>query len=151
MTDNIPYLIVTLWNYQDIKQLPLPRFALAELLDEPVTPPPGFSLKEYVNSGEFSYRQEDDPVTLKILMTRERALHLKETRLHPDQVWTDRGDDSVEITAPVYNSLQLQFWLNGFGADVEVLEPAELREQFARQARELAECYERNRQPLKMA
>ena len=147
LADNIPYLITTLWDYQEIKQLPLHRFALAELLDEAVTPPPGFSLKAYVTSGEFSYRQSADLINLKILMTKERALHLKESKLHSDQQWTDRGDDTVEISAPVYDSLQLRFWLNGFGADVEVLEPKELREEFAAQVRELGKAYRRRTSP----
>jgi predicted DNA-binding transcriptional regulator YafY len=145
MTDNIPYLVVTYWNYPDLRHLPLPRFELAELLDEPVTPPEGFSLQEYVDR-EFSYRQSDDPITLKIRMAEDRALHLKESRLHPDQLWTDCGDGTVEITAPVYDSLQLRFWLNGFGADVEVLEPEELREEFEQQADELARIYRRKNQ-----
>ena len=141
MTDNIPYLVVTFWNYQDVRQLPLPRFELAELLDEPVTPPPNFSLQEYVTAGEFSYRQSEEQIKLKIRMSEGRALHLKETKLHPDQLWSDLGDGRVKISATVYDSLQLRFWLNGFGSDVEVLEPAELREEFAQQARELGKVY----------
>ena len=47
----------------------------------------------------------------------------------------------MEITATIVDSLQLRFWLNGFGADLEVLEPAELREEFAETARRLANTY----------
>jgi predicted DNA-binding transcriptional regulator YafY len=112
-----------------------------------VTPPQGFSLQEYLNSGEFSYRQSDERITLKLRMAEDRALHLKETRLHPDQAWADVGNGTVEITAQVHDSLQLRFWLNGFGADVEVLEPLEFREEFAEQARELARCYQKKTAP----
>jgi predicted DNA-binding transcriptional regulator YafY len=147
LADNIPYLVATLWDYRDVKQLPLPRFESVVLQDEPVTPPQGFSLQEYLNSGEFSYRQSDERITLKLRMAEDRALHLKETRLHPDQVWADVGDGTVEITAQVHDSLQLRFWLNGFGADVEVLEPLELREEFAGQARQLARYYRKMTAP----
>jgi predicted DNA-binding transcriptional regulator YafY len=45
------------------------------------------------------------------------------------------------VTAAVHNSLQLRWWLRGFGAAVEVVEPAELREEFRQDAENLARRY----------
>ena len=47
----------------------------------------------------------------------------------------------VEVTAHVADTLQLRFWLNGFGADLEVLEPVALRDDFAAAARKLARTF----------
>ena len=58
-----------------------------------------------------------------------------------DQIYDDLGNGMVEVTAHVADTLQLRFWLNGFGADLEVMEPAEMREDFAAAARKLARNY----------
>lgn len=53
----------------------------------------------------------------------------------------------MTVTASVHNSLQLRWWLRGFGAAVEVLEPVELREAFRAEAEELARRYAEIKKP----
>ena len=141
LVDRVPCLVATLWEYEDIRQMPLTRFSEATLLDEPVIPPPDFSLKEYIAEGGFSYQVSDEPIRLKLRIEQERSRHLDETKLSADQVSTDLGDGSVEVTATVHDTLQLRFWLNGFGADLEVLEPVGLRAELAQQVEKLAKRY----------
>ena len=39
------------------------------------------------------------------------------------------------------DSLQLRWWLNGFGEEVEVIEPEELRQEFAERAEVMRKTY----------
>ncbi len=141
ITDNIPYLIATLNEHTDLTQLLFPRFISVELLDKTVTPLPDFSLEQYLQEQSFSYPVSPEPIRLKIRLPEGRGWHLKETRLSLDQIYDDLGNGMVEVTAHVADTLQLRFWLNGFGADLEVMEPAEMREDFAAAARKLARTY----------
>ncbi len=112
-----------------------------ELLDKPVTPLPDFSLEQYLQGQSFSYPVSPEPIRLKIRLPEGRGWHLKETRLSLDQNYDDLGNGMVEVTADVADTLQLRFWLNGFDADMEVMEPTEMREDFAAAARKLARTY----------
>ena len=141
ITDNIPCLVATLNEHTSLAQLLFPRFVSAELLEKPITLLPDFSLEKYLEEQPLSFPVADEPIRLRIRLPEERAWHLKETRLSLDQSYDDLGNGMVEVTAHVVDSLQLRFWLHGFGGDLEVLEPAELREEFAAAARKLTRHY----------
>ena len=149
LVDRVPCLVATLWEYEDVRQLPLTRFSKVELLYEPVTPPPGFFLKKYIAEGAFSYPVAEEPIRLKFRIDQERSRHLEETKLSGNQILTDLENGIVEVTATVHDTLQLRFWLNGFGADLEVLEPEYLRKEYEDQAKELARKYRRKKQNLR--
>jgi predicted DNA-binding transcriptional regulator YafY len=70
---------------------------------------------------------------IKLVMRMEIAAaeHLHETPLSTDQAITADGKDGwVRIEATVRDNSQLQWWLRGFGREVEVLAPPALREAF---------------------
>ena len=60
-----------------------------------------------------------------------------------DQVISPLADSQwVEVSATVADTDQLRWWLLGFGNQVEVLEPVELREEFRAIACGLRDMYE---------
>jgi hypothetical protein len=61
--------------------------------------------------------------------------------LSTDQIITPLAD-SQWVRATVADTDQLRWWLLGFGNQVEVLEPVELREEFRWIARGLLDMYE---------
>ena len=61
---NLIYLVATINDYLDIKQLALHRFKNAELNERDVFVPNGFNLDDYIAQGEFDY-----PVTNGVKMT----------------------------------------------------------------------------------
>jgi len=145
ITDNIPCLVATLNEHTTLLQLLFPRFMTAELMDKPATVLEDFSLERYLEQEPLSYPVNEEPIRLKIRLPEQRGWHLKETRLSEDQVYVDLGRDMVEVTATVVDSLQLRFWLNGFGADLELLEPVELRAEFAAAADRMAQQYRKKK------
>jgi len=136
------YLVCTLWNYQDIKQLALHRFESAELLEESSTLLEGFNLASYVkNDHQFSYPINDEPIRLKVLFNVGAVEHLYETPLTEDQVLTIEEDGRVLLEGTTTDTLDLRWWLGGFESRAEILEPVELREHFAKQAQLLIKLY----------
>ncbi len=124
--DQLVYLVATLWDYDDVKQLALHRFEKAEPLDEPAWTPPGFRFDQYVATGAFDY-PEAGAIPLKALFTKDAAFHLYETPLSDDQTIEPYDEDCVLVSATVADSAQLRWWLLGFGDQVIVLEPDPLR------------------------
>ncbi|HNW78941.1 MAG TPA: WYL domain-containing protein, partial [Candidatus Competibacteraceae bacterium] len=70
------------------------------------------------------------------------AFHLSETPLSDDQAIEMLDAQTYRLRATVTNTLQLRWWLLGFGAQVEVREPASLRADMAGRARALAALYQ---------
>ena len=73
------------------------------------------------------------------MFRRQAGEHLYETPLCIDQELECTNDGRIALTATVPNTRGLLWWLLGFGDGVEVLEPAELREEIAEMARKMAQ------------
>ena len=137
------YLVATLWEYQDIKQLALHRFSEAMLLDKEVAVPSGFSLDAYIAEGEFDYPTiPEHIIRLTIKINGGIKKYLSETPLSTDQQVTQLDDSTYQLQATVKDTLQLRWWLRSFAADVEVLEPLSLREEFAETVKALSQIYQ---------
>ena len=135
----IAYLVCTFWDYTDIRQVVLHRVHRAEMLKAPVLVPAGFNLDPYIQEGEFSY-PVGEPIHFEAMFLHGAAFHLRDTPLSADQVITELDDERVLVRATVENTAELRWWLLGFGELVEVLAPADLREEF--RARAVAAMYQ---------
>ncbi|MHB8811129.1 MAG: helix-turn-helix transcriptional regulator [Desulfobulbaceae bacterium] len=140
--DPAVYLVATCWDYTDPRLYALHRMSDAKLLETPCTPPQGFDLQRYIDSGAFGFaRQCGKTLRLKVLFEEKPASHLRETPLSAEQTITHRKDGRVLIEAEVADTEQLRWWLLGFGAAVEVLGPKRLREEFGKMSRKMAARY----------
>ncbi len=142
MVDQNHYLVCTLWDYQDIKQVALHRISSASLRDESVRPPEGFDLQKYIAGGAFGYPVGDGKLHLKALFDPDVAVQFDESCLTPDQTLVEQEDGRVLLEAQVLDTAQLRWWLQGFGARVEVIAPESLREEFRQLSRQLLERYQ---------
>ncbi len=127
---NLLYLVCTLWDYEDIRQLTLHRVLTARPSNKPVERPGGFELDRYIESGEFQY-PVGPMIKLKAKFYQAAAAHLMETPLSEDQEIERVDSDHVLVTATVRDTAQLDWWLLGFGASVRVLEPPGLAARIA--------------------
>lgn len=66
---------------------------------------------------------------------------VKESVWHPSQKITDLPDGGCRLKLKVGSTLEITPWIRGWGADVEVLKPVELREQFRGWAEQLNGIY----------
>jgi predicted DNA-binding transcriptional regulator YafY len=136
----VAYLVCTFWDYTDIRQVVLHRVHHAEVLNAPIIVPEGFDLDRYIQEGEFSY-PVGEPIHLEAVFSYGAALHLRDTPLSADQVLTELADERVLVGTTVENTAELRWWLLGFGELVEVLAPADLREEFRQRALAMAAKY----------
>lgn len=126
----VTYLIVTVYDYTDIRMLALHRIKNAKALDLPSKIPDGFNLAQYVKQGALGF-DENGLIKLVVRFTSAAAEHLWETPLSLDQEIEPDTSGWVRLQATVPDTAQLRWWLRGFGNEVEVLEPTAIREEFA--------------------
>ncbi len=84
--------------------------------------------------------KEPETVILKFAPGRP-ARRVRETIWHPHQEIESTGEGGCIWRAPVDEWQEMLPWIRGWGADVEVLAPAGLREEVSGEARRLAEKY----------
>jgi predicted DNA-binding transcriptional regulator YafY len=137
---NLLYLVCTLWDYTDLRQLAMHRIRTATATDVPVTTPAGFDLDQYIAKGEFHYPLGPE-IRLEARFYRGAATHLYETPLSADQTITDLDADHVLVTATVRDTEQLHWWLLGFGSMVTVVSPDSLRVEMAQDLANAARAY----------
>ncbi len=141
--DRVSYLICTMGNFTDLRQLALHRMQSAELLDTLATCPEGFDLDAYIRQGEMGF-PTGDALALHVAFTPTAAIQVRECPLSADQTVTEgeTEEDDTLITATVPDSMELRWWLLSFGDEAEVLEPPELRVWFREVAGNLVGYYE---------
>ncbi len=138
---SVVYIVGTVWEYDDILQFALHRFAEARMTVDRARRPRGFDLDEYIQQGAFGYPESDSRIRLKALFDAATAHHLYETPISSDQSLVPQQDGRVELTATVLDTEDLRWWLLGFGAGVEVMGPARLRKRMTRTVQAMGALY----------
>lgn len=124
----VTYLVASTWEYDDVRVYPLHRFERATREDVERRAPPGFDLDAWLASQNgLGFATGRGDIALRLRFRNNVGLHLLETPLAENQQATEAGDGVLDITATVPETGQLVWWLLGFGENVEVLEPPELR------------------------
>jgi predicted DNA-binding transcriptional regulator YafY len=140
--DGIFYLIGTVKDYPDVRHLALHRMTTARVLSASARRPKGFTLKKYVREEQFfAYPVTKSFIRLEALFDSRAAVHLSERLLAQDQRITAGKGGRIRLQATMKDTLELRWWLLGFGDKVEVLAPRTLREEFTEISRRLAERY----------
>jgi predicted DNA-binding transcriptional regulator YafY len=139
--DCLVYLAASRADDPQPRQFLLHRMEAAEMTTTAAIAPLGWSLQGYIESGEFTYPVAKETIRLQALFDRDVAGYLRETPLPGTISLTEANEDEVLLEAEVLDSVQLRWWLRGFGAGVEVLGPAGLREEFRTTAKALRKLY----------
>lgn len=128
--DQVLYLICTLREYQDVRQLVLSRMRSAQLLDKPARNLEGFDLDQYIARGEFGMPLESGG-TIKLVADFDRpvATMFIERPLEANQVVEEIDEKTTRLTATVHDSKELRRWLLEFGSRAVVIEPEALKNE----------------------
>jgi len=139
---SVIYLVCTLWNYHNIKQLALHRFESAELQDANSNTPHDFILSDYVKEDhQFAYPISPNLIQLKVLFDAQAGEHLFETPLTENQTLTAQDDGKLLLEVEISDTQELRWWLSGFGSTVEVVGPVGLREYFQHESESMVKFY----------
>lgn len=127
----VVYLVGTLFDYEDMRQLALHRLDKVRVLTQPRRAMPGFDVADYA-AGQGGRIGTQGPIQLVVRFDAAAAEHLYETPVSADQSLIPVEDgERVELRATVDDDDQLHWWLLGFGPQVEVVAPRALRESQA--------------------
>jgi len=126
----VTYLVSSMGDNREPIYLPLHRFTDAEMTNRERSVPSGFNLDDYIREGKLDYLLGDDDLELELLVDKQVAIHLSETKLSEDQKLTPVGNGRSHFKATVKDTGQLRWWLLGFAEQIEILKPESLRQEF---------------------
>ena len=129
MRGAVSYLVASVWNYTEVQLYALHRFNKVEILNEAVRVPEGFNLDASIANGLAEFANQGTPIKLELRCTEWVAAYLAETPLSIDQKVEPESDGWMRLSATVNDTWQLQWWLMGQGAGVEICGPLQLREK----------------------
>lgn len=143
MKGSINYLICMMdEDKENPRYLPMHRFLKVNILNEKVQEPEGFDLDKFTHTNNLSFEYSKKLYTFKALFDFTAAAHLIETPLNGTQKIQKQADDRILVTARMTDTLQFEQWLMGFGSDVEIIAPIELRNKFKKLAKDLIKKYD---------
>lgn len=116
------------------------RISKAGVVNASAQRPQGFDLDRLIASGQLGFGDGTD-VRLEAIFSNETALHLREAPLSRDQEMIPLKGERTRVVATVPNNSQLEWWLRGFGPQVEVRKPFDLRSRLKVAAAQLARVY----------
>jgi predicted DNA-binding transcriptional regulator YafY len=140
--DTVIYLVCTMWQFTDVRQLALHRMQAVTILKDACNRPADFCLDAYIAGGAFGYPESQDAICLDALFTSGIAAHLSECPLADDQRIVPEGAGHVRVTATVLDTKELRWWLLGFGDQVTVLGPTLLRDRMRNVVASMAARYD---------
>lgn len=132
----------------DIRIFKVARIRRLDPTDETYTPDPDFDLVAYLNEGWGLMRGLDLPVEDVVLQFWPPAARwVAEEIWHKSQRLAWRDDGSLIFRVRIQVTPEFQGWVFRHGRDVDVIEPAHLREWVASEARAILERAEGSRLP----
>lgn len=126
---------------QRVLTLKLDRIVKADLLG-PFELPAGFDEQSLLRHAWGIWGSEHAPETVVLRFAPgQTARRVKESVWHPLEKVSDTEDGGCLWEAPIAEWQEMLPWIRGWGAQVEVLEPQELREVMMGEARRMASLY----------
>lgn len=126
----------------ELRTFKLERIEWAELTDQPFTIDDSFDGPNLLKRawGVMYGASDEDLVTVRLRFSQYVTPRVKETLWHPSQQ-LKMTRDGCELTMQIADTLEAENWIRGWGADCEVLEPADLRESMISHIRRLTKSY----------
>jgi predicted DNA-binding transcriptional regulator YafY len=124
-----------------MRTLKIERIERVELTRDTYEIPSDFDPRDLLADAWGIWYTESEPVTVTLKFHPRVARRVQETRWHRSEQERELPDGSIEWRAKVAEVQEMLPWIRGWGADVEVLEPKELREMMMGEAKAIAEKY----------
>ena len=117
------------------------RIRTVELTDEPYTIPADFDPRASLADAWGIWTSDTDPVEVVLRFHPRVAGRVRETQWHRSERVEEQSDGHLIWRARIAEPQEMLPWVRGWGADVEVLAPEEVRKQISGEARLLAQTY----------
>ena len=117
----------------ELRTYKIERIQRVELTQEAYTIPPDFDPREQLANAWGIWYTQDEPVEVTLRFQPRVAHRVRETRWHRSEQVEEQPDGSLIWRARVAAPIEMLNWIRGWGADVEVLGPEEIRETVSKQ------------------
>ncbi len=119
-------------GHDDVRLFALHRCLSAELTDEPFVIPAGFRYERFM-SGAFGVMRGGTPREVVVRFAARQGRWIRERQWHRSARVEVRPDGDVILRMRVAETSGVRRWLMQFGSEAEVLAPADLRREVARE------------------
>lgn len=125
----------------DLRTYKLERIQAAELTSDTFAIPAGFDGVALLRRAwGVMYGDEGESAHVKLRFSPFVSRRVRETRWHPSQTLTETPDGLI-WEADIGDVTEIRPWIRGWGADCEVLAPADLRDELIGEVRRLERVY----------
>lgn len=124
----------------DLRTFKLERIDRATLTDDAFEIPVDFDGPTLFTRAWGVMYGDETPVEVRLRFSHRVTPRVHETLWHPSQQIVDTTE-GCEWTATIGDTVEIENWIRGWGADCKVLAPQSLRESMAQEARLLAHLY----------
>jgi predicted DNA-binding transcriptional regulator YafY len=122
-----------------VKTYAVERFVAVARRREGFAPPHGWRPEAHI---AHAFGIISGPPRQVAIAFAERVIsYIRERTWHPTQTFATLPDGRLELRMSVATTVELQTWVQGFGADAEVMQPTDFREQVAASLRRAADAY----------
>jgi len=119
------YLFVRATRFGDIRVLAVERIGQIEATDVLFTYPADFDPEALLDRSFGMFY--DDPLEVKIWFSAGQAPYIRERQWAQEQKITSRKDGSIVLWMKTSGWYDVKKWMLSFGAEAQILEPAELQ------------------------
>lgn len=124
-----------------LRTFKLERLRSVSILPDRYEIPEDFDPTDLLRDAWGIWYSENEPVEIVLRFHPRVAMRVKESRWHHSQRIEEQTDGYLIWRARVAEPQEMLWWIRGWGADCEVLQPRELRESLMGDAKAAAEMY----------
>lgn len=122
------YLHAWVKRYETVVTLNLHRLVQLEVLDEREERPASYATEEFEQSA-FGVFTGTPPVEYRLRFTKSIAPYIRERVWHPSQKIVERQDGGLDLSFRCVESYEVLAWIASWRENVELIEPARLRQE----------------------
>ena len=129
-------------DLKEMRTFKLERIRSVRMTDDRFSLPIDFHIEAYTSAawGIWGHAGRK-PVTIILRFSANVAERVRETIWHESQTLEESPDGSILFKAAVAEPLEMYPWIRGWGADVEIIEPVDLRNRFRDEVGRMKEMY----------
>jgi CRISPR-associated endonuclease/helicase Cas3 len=125
-----------------VRTFKIERIERVEPLGEPYEIPEDFDPRRLLADAWGIWYTEAEPVEVVLRFHPRVARRVKESRWHPSEAVEEQADGYLVWKALVAEPQEMLPWIRGWGSDVEVLEPRDLRLEILREVKRSMRLYQ---------
>lgn len=136
------YSIGKILPTHEMRTFKLERIVRIDLLNEFYEVPDDFDPEKLLAKAWGIWFTDQEPVDVVLKFSSRVAQRINETRWHPNEQVEILEDGSVIWRAAIAEPIEMLPWIEGWGADCEVISPLRLREWVIADIKDMARSYQ---------